>query len=146
MTPEPQTETLEEIAARDARTFAERWGVTSASAQKDLTDFLLEVLRRERQTAATVLETRANELQVEWDAPPCIANGFIAMTADTPAGYATWWSMNLLRKLATEIKGEAMKPDDKVQCADCQQWIGRDANHTCKQQVKQNRKAIREGR
>jgi hypothetical protein len=29
----------------------------------------------------------------------------------------------------------------KVQCADCWQWIDRDKNHTCKAQIRRNRKA-----
>jgi hypothetical protein len=34
-----------------------------------------------------------------------------------------------------------MEKQDKVQCADCWQWIKRDENHTCWQQVRRNRRA-----
>ena len=30
--------------------------------------------------------------------------------------------------------------NETVQCADCLAWIRRDGSHTCKQQIKQNRK------
>lgn len=63
-----------------------------------------ERIRNERERAAKMLESRANELQAEWDAPPSVDNGFIVMTADTSAGYATWWGMNELRKRAAAIR------------------------------------------
>lgn len=50
------------------------------------------------------LRQRADELQSEWDMPPCAENGFIALAADTPAGYATWGGMNELRKRAVALE------------------------------------------
>jgi hypothetical protein len=34
--------------------------------------------------------------------------------------------------------------DNKVQCADCWQWIKRDENHTCKQQMRRNQRQAKE--
>lgn len=69
--------------------------------------YAIEAALKDRdERAAKVLETRADELQRKWDAPPNLENGFIAMTADTPAGYATFWGMNNLRKLARAIRNE----------------------------------------
>ena len=57
-----------------------------------------------REQTAKVLTDRADELQTEWDAPPSAENGFVEMTADTPAGYATWYCAGQLRKLAQIIR------------------------------------------
>lgn len=77
------------------------WTATPAFTQ-DVEYVRADLAGAER--AAKILEDRADGLQREWDAPPSAENGFIAMTADTPAGYATWWGMNTLRKLATVIR------------------------------------------
>ena len=145
-----QETSIEEIAARVTVEIAKICGCSweSCTTTRNATKAaIVEALRNEREACAKVLEARADELQAEWDAPPSATNGFIEMTADTPAGYATCYCMNQLRKLATIIRGKEMetKPD-QVQCADCLAWIDRDANHTCRQQVRRNKRAIRKGK
>lgn len=107
------TETQEEIADRIAR---EHIGTASYhdAARRLLRDDVLSALRHERERCAKVLESRADELQAEWDAPPSAENGFIAMTADTPAGYATYYAMNQLRKLAANLRRETQNGDQQT--------------------------------
>jgi hypothetical protein len=39
-----------------------------------------------------------------------------------------------------QLLQKSIERNDKVQCADCWQWIKRDENHTCKQQVRRNQR------
>lgn len=101
------SETPREIAERLAQNFNYAFrGSYVPSAYRDATTAIEVALNAERERAAKILETRADELQAEWSKPPCAENGFIAMTADSPAGYATYWGMSNLRKLANQIRGK----------------------------------------
>jgi hypothetical protein len=68
-----------------------------------------------QEQAVKVLTDRLDELQAEWDAPPSAKNGFIEMTADTPAGYATWYCVGQLRKLAQTIRRRDDTPQEGEQ-------------------------------
>lgn len=96
------TESNKEVAER----ISAEYGSEFELDRRDLTNAILAALDARDERAAKILEARADELQAEWDAPPNASNGFIAMTVDTPAGYATWWGMNTLRKLAAAIRGK----------------------------------------
>lgn len=100
-------ETLEQIAERITLKVAKICGCNwtqCTNTREDTKAAILSALRGERDRCARILSGRADELQSEWDAPPSASNGFIAMTADTPAGYATYYAMNQFRKLAAAIR------------------------------------------
>jgi hypothetical protein len=96
---------LQEIAREISKRYT-REGTGYADRLYQLAYAIEKALCDRDERAAGILETRASELQVEWERPPCAENGFIAMVADTPAGYATWWGMGQLRKLAVVIRGK----------------------------------------
>lgn len=101
------TESNKEVAERIVRDhFQTPADAQLMPSQIRLQAFIQVALDARDERAAKILEARADELQAEWDAPPNASNGFIAMTVDTPAGYATWWGMNTLRKLAAAIRGK----------------------------------------
>lgn len=45
-----------------------------------------------------------------------------------------------------QLLQKSIERQDKVQCADCWQWVKRDESHTCKQQVRRNQKQARKQR
>jgi hypothetical protein len=42
-----------------------------------------------------------------------------------------------------QLLQKSIERNDKVQCADYWQWIKRDENHTCRQQVRRDQKQAR---